>query len=230
MRVTLLLTSILLAAASAEAQEATAVPAPPKAAEQLPGALDTGTPVTEDPLNRIERRLDQIENRLQGANPGAATVEQGVVSQPAVTAAADENWRFRNYNGTWWYWMPSNRWVYWSNGAWVDFVPTTQPSTVVYRSVAPAYSYAPSYNYVSPYSFGYPSYYSSYGYYPRYGYGGGYYGGLGAVGLGLSIGYGLGHNHHHHGHYHGGHGHYGGHGHFHGGHGHGGHGHGGHHH
>lgn len=37
----------------------------------------------------------------------------------------DIQWRYRFYNGVWWYWTPNNRWVYWSNNAWQDYNPTT---------------------------------------------------------------------------------------------------------
>jgi hypothetical protein len=37
----------------------------------------------------------------------------------------DNQWRYRFYNGVWWYWLPENRWVYWSNGAWLDYNPVT---------------------------------------------------------------------------------------------------------
>ncbi|HKD36279.1 MAG TPA: hypothetical protein VKB78_05745 [Pirellulales bacterium] len=37
----------------------------------------------------------------------------------------DIQWRYRFYNGVWWYWLPSNRWAFWSNGAWQDYNPST---------------------------------------------------------------------------------------------------------
>jgi hypothetical protein len=228
MRVTLLITAFVLAGSPAIGQEPPVANPPPAAdAAVLPAPGGTQPPAVDDPVGRIENRLDQIERRLgEQSAPGAPAAQQATGDAAAVDTV---NSRYRYHDGVWWYWLPSNRWVYWSNGAWVDFVPTTQPSTVIYRSAAPAYSYVPSYGYTSAYSYpqyyssyggyypGYSSYYGSgYGYYPRYG---GYYGGGwgSAIGLGLAIGSAFSHNHHHH--HHGHHHHH--RGHFHGGHHHG---------
>jgi hypothetical protein len=235
--------SMVLAPSAAFAQEkiGPAVPAPPAAAppsELVP--LDQGRePVTRDnTLDRIEQRLDRIEGRLQrdadlGSGSDAVVPEKQAVPEPADIA--DNSWRFKNHNGTWWYWMPSNRWVYWSNGSWVDYSPDTYvaPQTVTAYRV-PDYHYAPAYTYTPSFSYGsYPYYGSSNGYYgsgyPYYGrsysyYGGGYpnYGGHYGnwIGTGLAIGLSFidsghhhhGHRHHHHGHHHrGGHHRHGGH-------------------
>jgi hypothetical protein len=191
----------------------------PAVVEELPADRGSDAKQNHDPLARIERRLEQIEKRLERQESAEAVVEQqpqilpeptsaGETSLPDATSAG-ENSRYRNYNGVWWYQLPSNRWVYWSNGEWVNFVATTQPPPAVYQS--PAYSYVPSYGsygYVPSYGgyYGYPRYYTSYGHYPRYG---GYYGGGwgSAIGLGLSIADALSHDHgyyygHHHGHHH----------------------------
>jgi hypothetical protein len=36
-----------------------------------------------------------------------------------------EQWRFTFHNGEWWYWLPTNRWVYWRNNRWNDYDPQT---------------------------------------------------------------------------------------------------------
>jgi hypothetical protein len=219
--------AIALAPLCALAQTATEPVAPPppmpEVVEDLPAdrgsdAKQSDAKQNEDPLARIERRLEQIEKRLERSESGAVAVEQqpqvlpeptaaGETILPEVTSAGD-NSRYRNYNGVWWYQLPNDRWVYWSNGEWVNFVATTQPPPPVYPS--PAYSYVPSYGsygYAPSYGgyYGYPRYNSSYGYYPRYG---GYYGGGwgSAIGLGLSIADALSDDDHHHGYYYG-HGH-----------------------
>jgi hypothetical protein len=223
-----LLCAPVTAFAQALVDPAASPPTPPVADEPLPLDQAREAPAANNPLDRIERRLDQIENRLDQSNPSPAVAQPEAIPEPAAQpeAATDNTWRYRNYNGAWWYWLPSNRWVYWSNGAWVDppensSVPTLTPTYTLpaVRYTVPVYSYRPSYTSYYP-SYGYSSYYPSYGYggYGRYGGYGGYHGGHG-IAIGLSFGGG---HHHHGGHYHGGYGH--------GGHGHGGHGHGGHHH
>jgi hypothetical protein len=34
-----------------------------------------------------------------------------------------ETWRYRKHQGLWWYWLPSNKWVYWTDGRWVPYEP-----------------------------------------------------------------------------------------------------------
>ena len=220
MRISTLLIATLLAASGATAQgQPSDQPSPPPSdAGLVPRSTDPQA-LADDPVGRIESRLERIERRLDAQNEPAVEVEPQIIRDPVLAEA--DNSRYRYQGGVWWYLLPSNRWVYWSNGAWVDYFPASSSPTVVYRG-APVYSsyYAPSY--------GYRSYYPSYrSYYPYYG---GYHGHLGsAVGLGLSIGHGFGHGGHfggHGGHFGGHSGHFGGHG-GHGG-GHGGHG-GGHH-
>lgn len=51
----------------------------------------------------------------------------------APTTQSENQWRFKNYNGRWWYWLPEETWVYWQDGRWVHYDPsrftpaTTQP-------------------------------------------------------------------------------------------------------
>ncbi len=221
--------------AQAVVEPSSSAPSPPRADESLLPDQASQSPAPDDQLNRLQRRIDELESRIDRSNSEPAAVQQEAIPTPATESSAvatDNAWRYRNHNGAWWYWLPSNRWVQWSNGAWVDApegssVPTTYTSPTytlpAVRYVAPTYTYyRPSYSYGS-------SYYPSYGYGGYGGYGGGYGGYYGGRGIGIGLSFGGGH-HHHGGHYHGGHGHSGHHhgGHHHGGHGHGGHGHGGH--
>jgi hypothetical protein len=32
-----------------------------------------------------------------------------------------ETWRYRKHQGLWWYWLPSNKWVYWTDGHWAPY-------------------------------------------------------------------------------------------------------------
>jgi hypothetical protein len=175
-------------------------------AVEVPAVPGQETAVQE---GNLEERVNRLEQQL--ARPAASTTE-------AVAVASNgERWRYRFHNGTWWYWLPTKRWMVWSSGQWVDYVPTT----VTY---VPSQSYVPSYGYGSSYSYpsGYSRYYSGYGGYSPF------YGGYGGYGRGLGVGLYFGGGHHFGGHHSGGHhgGHHGG---GHGGGHHGGGGHGGHH-
>ncbi len=68
----------------------------------------------------------------------------------AAKAQSGETWRYRRHQGLWWYWLPSNKWVYWTDGKWVAYNPETyakfnasrqgvvsSPNTGYYRSSDP---------------------------------------------------------------------------------------------
>jgi hypothetical protein len=110
---------------------------------------------------------------------GTGNVEAGnqAHSAPAASVPADQaadRWRYRWFDGHWWYWTPQNRWMWYNDeGRWIAYQPAPAPPAVeqVERSGnTPVYA--------SPY---YPRY--GYGpYYPGYGYWSGYYPGV-AVGV-----------------------------------------------
>lgn len=167
----------------------------------LPGSSSTRETL-EQRVQRLEAQLEQAQ-----AQAGTTQVEQGSAAlAPTPATVVDNSWRYRQHNGTWWYWLPSNRWVYWSNGAWTNYVPGT-PIVVA----APAYGVTSGYGYRQPYTTRHHSHYQ-----PSIGV---------HIGAGYGYGYGHGHGHVGHGHGHVGHGYgHSGHGHGYGGHGHGGHG------
>ena len=87
------------------------------------------------------------------------------VGATGVTAKTD--WRYRWYNGRWWYWTPQNRWMwYGDDGQWVTFDANSPPP--------PAPGYYPAQGYWA-------------GYYPGVGVSTGPYGNVG-VGVGQRIG------------------------------------------
>jgi hypothetical protein len=76
----------------------------------------------------------------------------------------DERWRFKHQNGHWWYWLPSNQWVFWNGTTWVGYTPEVYASFHASRYPSPRRSY-------------YRGYYDG-GYYPdQRWWDGGYYGG-----------------------------------------------------
>ena len=49
-------------------------------------------------------------------------------SSPPAGATAKTDWRYRWYNGRWWYWTPQNCWMWYSNdGRWVAFDANNPP-------------------------------------------------------------------------------------------------------
>ena len=71
--------------------------------------------------------LSTLAARAQdaGSEPaanGAAQVEAGAQA-PAQPTATSDTWRYRRHDGLWWYWLPSEKWVYWNDGRWDPYDP-----------------------------------------------------------------------------------------------------------
>ena len=106
-------------------------------------------------------------------NPGAdVNVVPPAPLSPVASAPAGpakDTWRYRRFDGRWWYWTPAKRWLWYNgDGQWVEFEPVPAPYAV-YR---PAYVY--------------PGYYRPY-YRPGVAVGVGPYGNVG-VGVGRRVG------------------------------------------
>jgi hypothetical protein len=57
----------------------------------------------------------------------------GIAPGAPVPSSPDANsWRYRWYEGRWWYWTPQNRWIWYSNdGRWVDFDANNPPAASI---------------------------------------------------------------------------------------------------
>jgi len=55
----------------------------------------------------------------------AGVVEEKLPESSPKPAAAGDSWRFLRHQGLWWYWLPSEKWVYWSDGKWVPYDPAS---------------------------------------------------------------------------------------------------------
>lgn len=65
------------------------------------------------------------------STPAAAATqvdgEQAPVQTPESQSSnsGGDKWRFRQHQGLWWYWLPSEKWVYWHEGKWVAYDPAS---------------------------------------------------------------------------------------------------------
>jgi hypothetical protein len=87
-----------------------------------------------------------------------------------TTSSTSNDWRYRWFEGRWWYWTPQNRWLWYSNdGRWVEFDANQAPLAVDQSSNPPVYQgYYPGGGYYYPgpgYYYGAPGYWGRY-YYP----------------------------------------------------------------
>ncbi len=56
--------------------------------------------------------------------------------EPEISPNA-EKWRYVWFGGRWWYRQPTNRWSYWTEGRWVDYVPPARGNTPPYVQPPP---------------------------------------------------------------------------------------------
>jgi hypothetical protein len=52
-------------------------------------------------------------------NAGVIASNSDAVSRPAADKSG--RWRYKYHDGRWWYWLPSNSWVFYHNQRWVPY-------------------------------------------------------------------------------------------------------------
>ena len=63
---------------------------------------------------------DLILPRFRNAAGGGSMQRHG--DMPASSTRADA-WRYRYWNGRWWFWQPTDSWLYWDRTRWQPFAP-----------------------------------------------------------------------------------------------------------
>ena len=76
-----------------------------------------------------------VEETIQ---PGAVESAESppVPTSPPMSA---ERWRYKQYQGRWWYFTPDQRWFYWEASAWRESAPGVQPYGGVSISNVPSF-------------------------------------------------------------------------------------------
>jgi hypothetical protein len=65
---------------------------------------------------------------------------KSAAGQPAQASSTTDQWRYRWFDGRWWYWTPQNRWMWYSDdGRWVEFDKDQAPPAVGYYAPGPGY-------------------------------------------------------------------------------------------
>ena len=54
------------------------------------------------------------------------SASQSANADTANTSGQSNDWRYVNFNDRLWYWTPNDQWLYYQNGAWQTFGPTTK--------------------------------------------------------------------------------------------------------
>jgi hypothetical protein len=61
---------------------------------------------------------------------GQGQVVQQKQSDHQKQGPTQDRWRYTFHNGEWWYWLPTDRWVYWRNDRWNDYDPKAYTAPV----------------------------------------------------------------------------------------------------
>lgn len=56
----------------------------------------------------------------EGGSETALSDDQFAPVDALETAGGDNRGRYKQHDGRWWYLLPSNRWVTWTDGRWID--------------------------------------------------------------------------------------------------------------
>ena len=59
-------------------------------------------------------RAAEPQNRSQAAQLSEQPPPDGNHQQ-------ENSWRYRRHGGLWWYWLPSEKWVYWTGDRWTSY-------------------------------------------------------------------------------------------------------------
>ncbi len=62
--------------------------------------------------------------------PQSATGSMAGPPPAPATSPYAQRGRYVWYGGYWWYFQPTQRWSYWSEGRWVDYVPAGRSTTL----------------------------------------------------------------------------------------------------
>jgi hypothetical protein len=72
-------------------------------------------------IGALAQELVATPDAIGGA-PSNAGIQPGAPPAFSANGSANESWRYRWFQGRWWYWTPENHWMwYTSDRRWVDF-------------------------------------------------------------------------------------------------------------
>lgn len=63
------------------------------------------------------------QNRTAPQQRSVAVAAAAAANQPVNNPA--NRWRYRFYNGQWWYYHPTNQWLYWTGKSWTGYRSAT---------------------------------------------------------------------------------------------------------
>ena len=125
----------------------------------------------------LAQELMPTPDPISGPQAGAPS-PAGPATDATATPAADQ-WRYRWFDGHWWYWTPQNQWMWYGDNGWVAY-DTAVPYTAAYGAY-PVPVPVPSTGF----------YYPGYWYGGRYYYRPGVYVGVGGMRVGVGGGGGV---------------------------------------
>lgn len=100
--------------------------------------LGQGLPASSIPSPSMSlRRAPDLSPNLRELAPEvrgkpSKSIEQSLILPRFRVSAVEQprqggdKWRFRYYQGRWWYWMPSNEWSYWDGARWRNYAAAVE--------------------------------------------------------------------------------------------------------
>ena len=85
--------------------------------------------------------VSPVDAKAQGGDPAAAAKAASGDAKGSSPDSTEERWRFKRHQGLWWYWLPTNKWVYWTGDRWVGYDAKTYAEFSASRNPQPTYSY-----------------------------------------------------------------------------------------
>jgi hypothetical protein len=123
-------------------------------ASMLASASDLRADEPTGPAIVVEEPLVEPQG-FEPIAPGAPSSEPRVDTRDTSRPRDDVSWRYKFHDGRWWYWLPSERWMMWQDGRWID-PPTYSLEEAPLGAgepgfAAPATRYPPSVGYAPSY-------------------------------------------------------------------------------
>lgn len=138
----------LVAAAVAEGQPLTGVPPQPAELVAPPTVPTPPPPGPIAPIDGIRSVPPAAPQAAPAENQAVPAYRQPVYTPPASTtglpatpdpAIGDappdispnnpDKWRYVYRNGSWWYYTPTKKWLYWSGGRWIQYATPATSNT-----------------------------------------------------------------------------------------------------
>lgn len=108
---------------------APSVPRFPAATEPFPAAAPEELPIPLPPITTYIPPPAQYRPQFPLARPAFSSSYGNSADAPPEVSPNANNRRYIYHDGRWWYFQPAGKWLYWSEGRWVEYIASRYAST-----------------------------------------------------------------------------------------------------